>query len=253
MVRRRLLYAGDAADSPVMNTQAAAFWRGARESIGAPIAVIAANYVGLGAFASATAVSVWAIVVSTFTIWALPGQLVMVDMWMVGAPWVAVLLAVMLTNVRFLPMSITIMPVLRDPAHPRWRYYVTAHFIAMTSWVVCMPRLQQMPSVERISYFIGFSLTCIVVGAVFGALGFYAAGSIPPAVQLGLIFLTPINFFVLLAGEVRERMGALALGCGALAGPLFHLLTPEWSVILAGVIGGTLAFWINKFWGARRE
>ncbi len=46
-----------------MNTQAAAFWRGARESIGAPIAVIAANYVGLGAFASATAVSVWAIVV----------------------------------------------------------------------------------------------------------------------------------------------------------------------------------------------
>ena len=149
-----------------MNTQTSAFWRGARESIGAPIAVIAANYLGLGAFASATAVSVWAIVVSTFTIWALPGQLVMVDMWMVGAPWVAVLLAVMLTNVRFLPMSITIMPLMRDPAHPTWRYYFTAHFIAMTSWVVCMPRLQQMPAVERISYFIGFSLNCIIVGSV---------------------------------------------------------------------------------------
>ncbi len=177
-----------------MSVQRAAFWRGARESIGAPIAVIAANYLGLGAFASATAVSVSAIVVSTFTIWALPGQLVMVDMWMVGAPAVAVLLAVMLTNVRFLPMSITIMPVMRDPAHPRWLYYVTAHFIAMTSWVVCMPRLQQMPTVERIAYFIGFSLTCIVVGAIFGALGYYAAAAIPAAVQLGLIFLTPIIF-----------------------------------------------------------
>ena len=236
-----------------MSVQSAAFWRGARESIGAPIAVIAANYLGLGAFASATAVSVWAIVVSTFTIWALPGQLVMVDMWMVGAPWVAVLLAVMLTNVRFLPMSITIMPLMRDPAHPRWRYYVTAHFIAMTSWVVCMPRLQQMPAVERISYFIGFSMNCIVVGMIFGALGFYAAGSIPKAVQLGLIFLTPINFFVLLAGEARERMGVLALICGGLAGPLFHLLTPEWSVIFAGVVGGTLAFFINKFYEANRS
>ncbi len=232
--------------------QSAAFWRGARESMGAPIAVIAANYLGLGAFASATAVSVWALVVSTFTVWALPGQLVMVDMWMVGAPWVAVLLAVMLTNVRFLPMSITIMPVMRAPGHPRWLYYVTAHFIAMTSWVVCMPRLQKMPAVERIAYFIGFSLNCIVVGAIFVALGYYAAASIPPAVQLGLIFLTPINFFVLLAGEVRDRMGALALGCGAVAGPLFHLLTPEWSVIFAGVVGGTLAFAINKICGARR-
>jgi len=236
-----------------VSVESSAFWRGARESIGAPIAVIAANYLGLGAFASATAVSVWAIVVSTFTIWALPGQLVMVDMWMVGAPWVAVLLAVMLTNVRFLPMSITIMPLMRDPAHPTWRYYFTAHFIAMTSWVVCMPRLQQMPPVERISYFIGFSLNCIIVGSIFGALGFYAAGSIPPAVQLGLIFLTPINFFVLLAGEVRERMGALALLCGGLAGPLFHLVTPEWSVVVAGVVGGTLAFGINKLCESRRE
>jgi predicted branched-subunit amino acid permease len=235
-----------------LSVQSAAFWRGARESIGAPIAVIAANYLGLGAFASATAVSVWALVVSTFTIWALPGQLVMVDMWMVGAPAVAVLLAVMLTNVRFLPMSITIMPVMRAPGHPRWLYYVTAHFIAMTSWVVCMPRLQQMPAIERIAYFIGFSLTCIVVGAIFGALGYYAAEVIPPAVQLGLIFLTPINFFVLLAGEVRDRMGALALAGGAIAGPLFHLVTPEWSVIFAGVVGGTLAFGINKFIEARR-
>jgi hypothetical protein len=41
-------------------------------------------------------------------------------------------------------------------------------------------------------------------------------------------------------------MGALALLCGGIAGPLFHLLTPEWSVVVAGVVGGTLAFGINK-------
>ena len=236
-----------------MTTQSAAFLRGARGSIGAPIAVIAANYLGLGAFASATDVSVWAIVVSTITIWALPGQLVMVDMWMVGAPLIAVLLAVMLTNVRFLPMSITIMPVLRDPVHPRWHYYAAAHFIAMTSWAVCMPRMPQMPAAERMSYFVGFSANSIAVGCVFGAAGFYAAGSIPPAVQLALIFLTPINFFVLLAGEARERMGVLALTCGAAAGPLFHLLTPQWSVVAAGVVGGTLAFALEKMLGARRD
>jgi predicted branched-subunit amino acid permease len=235
-----------------VSAQHAAFLRGARESIGAPIAVIGASYLGLGAYASAAGVSVWAVVVSTFSIWALPGQLVMVDLWMVGAPLIAVLLGVMLTNVRFLPMAITMMPLLRDPSHPRWRYYVVAHFVAMTSWVVCMPRLPQMPAAVRISYFIGFSLTCIVFGAFCGALGFYIAVSIPKAVQLGLIYLTPVNFFVLLVGDVRERMGGLALACGAAAGPLFHLLTPQWGVVIAGVFGGTLAFGLDKLIKARR-
>ena len=224
-----------------MTAQAAAFWRGARESLGAPIAVIAANYVGLGAFSSATDASVWLVVVSTLSIWALPAQLVMVDMWMVGAPVIAVLLAVMLTNLRFLPMTITIVPTFRDPVHPRWRYFVAAHFIAMTSWVVCM------------SYFVGFSATCIAAGMVCGAAGYYLAGSIPPAVQLGLVYLTPVNFFVLLVGEVRERMGALALACGGAAGPLFYLLTPQWGVVLAGVVGGTLAFALHKLIGVRRD
>ena len=236
-----------------MSAQFAAFRRGARESIGAPITVIGASYLGLGAYASAAGISVWAVVVSTFSIWALPGQFVMVDLWMVGAPLIAVLLGVMLTNMRFLPMAITMMPVLRDPSHPRWRYYVTAHFIAMTSWVVCMPRLPQIPVALRISYFIGFSLNCIVVGAICGTLGFYIAGSIPQAVQLALIYLTPVNFFVLLVGDVRERMGGLALVCGAAAGPLFHLLTPQWGVVIAGVVGGTLAFGLNKLWGAWRD
>ncbi len=235
-----------------MTAQAAAFWQGARESVGAPIAVISASYLGLGAYSSTTDVSVWALVVSTFTIWALPGQLVMIDMWSVAAPMVAVLLAVMLTNVRFLPMAITMVPLLRDPSHPRWHYYVTAHFIAMTSWVVCMPRLPQIAAAERMSYFIGFSLTCIVAGAICGTLGYYIAGSIPQAVQLGLIYLTPVNFFVLLVGDVRERMGGLALAFGAAAGPLFHLLTPQWGVVLAGLVGGTLAFGLDKMLKARR-
>lgn len=225
---------------------------GMREAIGAPIAVVAASYLGLGAYASATDVSIWMVVISTFTLWALPGQLVMIDMWMVGAPLVAVLLAVMLTNVRFLPMTITLMPALHDPSHPRWHYYAAAHFVAMTSWVVCMPRVPQLPSVVRMTFFVGFSAACILVAALFGAFGYYISGLIPAGVQLGLIFLTPVNFFVLLLGDVRERMGGLALACGAAAGPLFYLLTPQWSVVIAGLAGGTLAFGLQKFLESRR-
>jgi uncharacterized membrane protein YdjX (TVP38/TMEM64 family) len=47
-------------------------------------------------------------------------------------------------------------------------------------------------------------------------------------------------------------MVAIALACGGVAGPLFYLLTPQWSVLLAGFIGGTLAFAIHRTAGRSR-
>jgi predicted branched-subunit amino acid permease len=235
-----------------MSAQASAFRLGAREAIGAPIAVIAANYLGFGAFASTTDVPLWVVVVSTFSMWALPGQLVMVDMWHVGAPLVAVLLSVMLTNARFLPMTITLLPLLRDRTHTRWRYYAGAHFIAMMSWAFCMRRCPDLPAVERMAYLVGHSTVCIAVGCVAGGCGYLAAGLIPPAVQLGLVFLAPVNFVIILVGDLKERIALLSLVCGATAGPLLYLLTPQWSLLLAGFGGGTLAYALNRMLEARR-
>jgi predicted branched-subunit amino acid permease len=235
-----------------MSAQASAFRLGAREAIGAPIAVIAANYLGFGAFASTTDVPLWVVVVSTVSMWALPGQLVMVDAWHVGAPLVAVLLTVMLTNARFLPMTITLLPLLRDRSHPQWRYYVGAHFIAMLAWAFCMRRCPELPAVDRMAYLVGHSTVCIAVACVAGACGYLAAGSIPPAIQLGLVFLAPVNFVIILVGDVKERLGVLALVCGATAGPLLYLVTPQWSLPLAGFGGGTLAYVLNRLIEARR-
>ena len=38
----------------------------------------------------------------------------------------------------------------------------------------------------------------------------------------------------------------LGLACGAVAGPLAYLAAPEWSVLLAGLAGGSLAYFILR-------
>ena len=228
-----------------------AFGLGIRDAFGVPAAVTGAGYVGFGALVGSYGGSVWAIVVSTITIWALPGQLVMIDMWQIGAPTIAVALAMMLTNARFLPMSLTLMPILRDHSHPRGHYYFAAHFISMTSWAVCTRRCPEMAPAARLPYFVGFSGTCIAVSAACGAFGYLIAGSIPPGVQLGLVFLPTVYFFVILIGDVQTRLAAIALACGGTAGPLFYLLTPQWSVLAAGFTGGTIAFVIQKILAVR--
>ena len=227
----------------------AAFGRGAREAIGVPAGVLAASYIGFGALASTSGIPIWVVIVSTVAIWALPGQLVMVDMWQVGAPVIAIVLAVMLTNARFLPMTITLLPVIRDRSHPPWRYYFVAHFVAMTLWTISMRRCPEMPAAERMAYFAGLAFACITVSAGAGAVGYLIAGSIPPLIQIGLVFITPVYFFVFLIGEARTRLAAIALTCGGLAGPLFYVLTPQWSVLVAGFAGGTAAFLLHKALG----
>jgi predicted branched-subunit amino acid permease len=185
-------------------------------------------------------------------VWALPGQLVMVDMWQLGAPLIAILLAVMLTNARFLPMAVTLLPVIRHRDHRPWHYYAAAQGIAMSSWAICMRRCPEMADEQRLAYLCGLSCGFITVSLCAGAVGYYIAESIPAVLQIGMIFLAPVYFFVFLIVEIRSRLAAIALACGGIAGPLVYMVTPQWSVLIAGFAGGTLAFCIHKFLGRAR-
>jgi predicted branched-subunit amino acid permease len=220
----------------------AAFRGGVREAAGVPAAVLAAGYVGFGAFAADSGFPLAMTVLSTLAVWALPGQLVLLEMSNLGAPAIAVVTTVMLTATRFLPMTVSLLPMLRSPGQPTWRYFIAAHLLAMTGWAVAMRRCPEMPVASRLPYFLGFTFCLFAAAALATALGFVASDRLGATLKLGLVFMNPVYFIVVLAGDVRGRMMALSLALGAIAGPLSYLYTPQWSVLVAGLAGGTLAF-----------
>jgi predicted branched-subunit amino acid permease len=228
-------------------------WRlGISEAFGVPAAVLSAGFVGYGALSADAGYPLWVTTLSTVIIWALPGQLIMHEMWGVGAAWFAIMLAVALTAVRFLPMAMTLMPVIRDERHAAWKLYIAAQFVSMTSWAVCMRRFGDLPREDRLAYLISFSVTCWGASLVTGAVGYYAGGLLPPAVRLGLVFLTPVYFLCMLVGDARTRLTRIALVCGAVGGPLLHRLDAQWGLLLAGLLGGTAAYALQRAWGAGR-
>ncbi|HYC49147.1 MAG TPA: AzlC family ABC transporter permease [Burkholderiales bacterium] len=220
--------------------------RGAREALGVPGAVIGAGMLGFGALAYEAGFNVLLAAACTAGIWALPGQLVLIEMHLAGAAGPLTVLAVMLTAVRFLPMSISLMPVVRGPGSTRTSIIVASQVLSMTSWAWTMKRTAEMPREERLAYFVGFAATCWAVGVAATVAGFYLAGGFTPLVRLGFVFLNPVYFVVLLVGEVRAGLAAVALVCGAIAGPLVHLVDPQWSVLLGGLAGGTIAYSIQR-------
>jgi len=230
-----------------MESIAKVAWRaGVREAFAAPIWVLGVGYLGFGSLAQAQGLGLANSVLSTVSIWALPGQLILVEMNALSAPYVAIVLAVALSAARFLPMTVALLPHLRAAGGPGWRYYAAAHVLAMTSWAVAMRRYPSQSAAERLPFFFGFALTMWVACMGFTTAGYLLAHAMPRPLTVAFVFSNPIYFILILTTDLRSRDIALALLCGAFAGPLVHLVAPQWSVVGGGVVGGSVAFALTR-------
>jgi len=225
----------------------AAFLAGMHDSIGSPALVLGASFVGFGSLLYEMQIGVWLGYLSIVLTWALPAQVATLEMFASGAPLFAVFIAVGLINFRFLPMTVAMMPLLRQSGVPTWRLYILAHFVAVTTWVLVMLRGPEMPPDQRIPYFLGGVAMVIPAALVGTSLGYVVAGSVPTEVTQGLVFLNPVFFMLVLLVDLRQRSRAYALLLGAALGPVLHALTPTWGLLLAGLVAGTAAFAADRW------
>jgi predicted branched-subunit amino acid permease len=238
---------------PSPPSAAASFRFGMREGLGVPGIVLGASFIGFGSLVRESGLSLPFGMISTATGWALPGQLALVELYGAGAGLLAITLAVALTNARLLPMTISAMPLLRHPNHARILYWIAAHFIAVTGWAQLMRRAPILGPEHRLPYYFGLTLTLWFISLAATAVGWELAGQVPQPVTLGLVFLNPLYFMLLFLADIAGRARMLALGFGAALGPLLHLITPGWGLMLCGLIAGTLAFALDRAVTRRRN
>lgn len=225
---------------------------GAWAALGTPALVLGSSYVGFGAFAREAGLGFLQSLGSTVTGWALPGQIALVEIFALGGSLIAAAIAVGLANARLLPMVVVLMPILRagdaqgggTRARSRFIYYVAAHFIAFTGWANAMQRCPEMPPAQRLPYYFGFTLVLWLTTITATGLGFFLVGVLPLAVTLGLLFLNPLYFMLLFIGDLARKDRGVALVVGAITGPILHHVSPDWGLLVTGVVGGTIAFLI---------
>lgn len=230
-----------------------AFWGGVREAASVPMLIMGASFIGFGSMMNGMDWSVGHTLYSTFSTWALPGQIAMAEMAVSGAPLMAIILAVAFINARLVPMVASLLPQVRRPGIPTWAYYVSAMVIAATSWVGTMRRMPELLPEQRFSFMIGYGLLLYLTSPLFTFIGYQLAESVPAPVTLALVFLNPLYFMVLFLVDLRSRTKILAIAFGTVFGPLTYLYFPDWSLIATGIIGGTLAWAIGRFVPAKGE
>lgn len=219
-----------------------AFMRGMLVAAGTPGMILFATSLGFGALARDLGFTAGHALFLAASLYALPAQVVLIDQLGRGAALTAAAFAVTLTAVRLLPTTVTLMPYIRDPSRSRWWLLVAVHFIAITAWVEGLRRLPGLPAALRLPHFLGIGggmITMTLSGTVVGHL---LAGSLPPLAAAALLFMTPMYFLLSLTGNATSRADLMAVGLGIALGPLLFLAVPGFDLLVAGLVGGTIAY-----------
>jgi predicted branched-subunit amino acid permease len=221
--------------------------RGVRDAMAFPAWVVGFSLLGVGSLVRDVGHPVGAAILSTLLIWAGPGQVILYGGLAAGSAPLVIALAVSLSSMRFLPMTMTVLPLLREPARGLATRLLVAHCISVTVWVESARRLPSLKPEERLPYYLGFANTCLWFSAFMTAIGYFLVGSLPLPLGAALLFLTPIFFTIsLVAGaKTSAEWSSIALGFGL--APIFTWIgAEEFGLLGTGLVGGTAAHLIGR-------
>ena len=202
--------------------------------------------IGFASLAREAGMSLGETVFATIAIWALPSSILLAGAVATGIGFVPLALAVALASVRFMPMTMAIVPEMRAARTSRWALFGAAHVVAITAWVHGLSKFVHVPREHRLAFFSAFAWTISLGSTVLVAIFYVVSATMPPVLAAGLVFLTPIYFLTALWSSTRVPYDRPALLLGLALGPVLHTLAPSVGLIGAGLVGGTIAWFV---WG----
>ena len=216
------------------------------KGIDSPAFALGASFIAIGALLKNLGFTVQESIFSTLLTYALPGSLVMAESMLVGASLVNIFLAVWLVNARLYPMTVSLMPLLMDKSQPRWKYYISCHFIAVSAWLIMKSKHQSISRKYRIDFWIGIGTATWSVAIVSTVIGYLASDYLNKDMMIGLAIVNPVYFMCMLVGAMKTIEVSLSVILGTILGPLFYFLSPEWSILYGGFTAGTIAYFIGE-------
>ena len=236
------------------NPAGGAFWflQGMRGIVSLPAFILFCSFVGFTGFAAESGLGRAEAVFMTGSVWALPAMVLLVTSALGNAALPAAFLTVTLSSIRLMPMVAALIPEIRTRKTRTWALLLVSHFVAVTAWVFTMERVDKVPPEHRVKFFAGFGITLTSCNMMIVGFGYSIVGALPPLVAGTLFFLTPIYFITSIWASAKDIAVYLAMVVGLVLAPLFHQIAPEFDILYTGILGGTLAFAIERLIRARQ-
>ena len=205
-----------------------------------PAIALGCCFIAIGALLKNLGFNIQESIFSTMLTYALPGSLVMAESLLVGASLLNIFLAVWFVNARLYPMTVSLFPLMMHKSQPNWKYYFSCHFIAVSAWLIMKSNYKKIPKKFRIDYWIGIGSATWSVAVLGTFIGFYVSEYLNKDMLIGLAILNPVYFLCMMVGAAKTTQITLSVLLGIILGPVFYYFSPEWSILLGGVVGLSL-------------
>ena len=216
------------------------------KGLDSPAFALGASFIAIGALLKNIGFNLEQSIFSTLLTYALPGSLVMAESFLVGASLINIFLAVWLVNARLYPMTVSLMPLLIHKKQPRWKYYLSCHFIAVSAWLIMKSKYQTIEKKYRIDFWMGIGTGTWLIAITSTIIGFLISDYLNKDMMIGLAIVNPVYFTCMMVGAMKSLQINLSIILGAILGPLFFFVSPEWSVLYGGVLAGTIAYLVGE-------
>ena len=143
-------------------------------------------------------------------------------------------------------MTVALMPLLMHESQPRWKYYISCHFIAVSAWLIMKSNYERIEIKNRLDFWIGIGTATWTVAIIGTIIGFFASDYLNKDMMIGLAIVNPVYFSCMMIGAMKSIQITLSIIIGAILGPLFFFVSAEWSILYGGFTGGTIAYFVGE-------
>ena len=170
----------------------------------------------------------------------------MAETLLAGGNLLNVFLAVLLTNARLFPMTLYLIPIIRNKKTSRWQLFLVSHVIAATAWINMLEINKKISKNERFNFFVGYAVFLWLNSVLFTILGFLFSNYVNTAILIGMVFFNPMYFLAITISNLKEKKLYLVFFLAIFLSPIFNKITIDWSILLSGITSGVIAHLIIR-------
>ena len=222
------------------------FKKGILTGFGFPGIGMSAAMFGFGVFAGEAGLDLYLCIGSLIILWSMPGMVIFVSLYTAGTPIFLLFTTVLLANMRQFFLVLSGMTLMNIHSHkiPFISKLFWAHLISPTGWAELIKIKNEFQEKDLLSFFRGLSLALITINTFTTIIGFKLYDILPTDIVSIPVFIMPLYITILMLRAV-ELYYRIAVVSGGIIGPILYPYIGDWSIIVGGLVGGTLGLLIN--------